>query len=167
MSGKFTVVALLAGVVVVTGCKKASEKMTEKAIEKAIARESGGKAKVDVQEGKVTIKSEDGTFEVASGGGAKIPDEFPKDVFLMKDAKVTMAMKAPDGMQVMLSTPRSVQQAGKLYADEMKAQGWQEESSYDMGETIVNSYKKDGRKASIVITKDGTGATVQVMAEVK
>jgi len=159
------IAALTAGLVAVTGCKKASEKITEKLIEQSIEKDGGGKASVDIQEGKMTIKDADGTLEVASGDGAKIPAEFPKDVFLVKNAKVVMSMKSSDGMQVMLETKESVDEVAKLYAAGMKAQEWEEETNVNMGDSVMCAYKKGEREATVIITKGSTGAQVQIVAK--
>jgi hypothetical protein len=150
-------------VVAMSGCKKASENIVEQAMERAIEEDGGGKAKVDIQGEKVTIKTEDGTMEVASGGEATIPAEFPKDVFLVKDAKVSMSMKTPEGVQVVIETKQSVNQAAALYGSEMKKLGWNEEQNVSMGDTAMMSYQKDSREAAIVITKAATGANVQIV----
>lgn len=151
--------------VAVTGCKKASESVAEKIIERSLEQE-GGKARVDLQEGKVTIEGKDGTVEVAGGGGATIPPEFPKDVFLLKDAKVLMSLKSPDGVQLMLESKESMSRAAERYAAEMKALGWEEETSVNTAESIMRSYKKGDREAMVVISKAAEGSQIQVMAKI-
>ncbi|MBM3858999.1 MAG: hypothetical protein FJ395_05030 [Verrucomicrobia bacterium] len=162
---KILIAALLTvSLMTVTGCKKASEKLTEKIVEKAIEREGGGKAAVDIQEGKVTIKTKDGTMEAATGSSAKIPDGFPKDVHVIKNATITMSLKTPDAFQLMIETKDSVENAASQYSAEMKASGWNEETNMNMGESVMHAYKKGNRQASIIITKGQQGAQIQIVA---
>ena len=61
-----------AGLVAMVGCRRASEKLSAKIIEKAIEKNSGGEAKVDIKNGKVSVRTKDGEFESTTGGEAKM-----------------------------------------------------------------------------------------------
>ena len=79
INGKYILLILLALFTMIpfTSCKKASEKASEKMIEKSI----GNDADVDIDDEKVTVKTEEGTF--TSDASARtwpsaIPNEIPK-----------------------------------------------------------------------------------------
>lgn len=160
MKTMWILTGLAVGGLLLTGCKKASESVAEKAMERAIERDGGGKAKVDIQGDKVTIKGADGTMEV---GGTKIPDNFPKDVFLVKDGKVTMTLKTSDGVQVVLESKLGADKVAALYASEMKSLGWTEAQNVTMGNMAMLEFKKDRRTTTAVITQKDAGSQVQVV----
>ena len=64
-------------------CKRTAEKTSEKLIEKSV----GEDADVDIDDEKVTIKTEEGTF-TADASANNWPDEIPGDVPEFKDGKI-------------------------------------------------------------------------------
>jgi hypothetical protein len=67
-SGIVSLAALLvAGLILTTGCKNAGEKAAEKMMENAISKATGGKAAVDIKDGKVAVTTKDGTSEFSAG----------------------------------------------------------------------------------------------------
>ena len=144
------------------GCRKASEKLAEKMIEKS----SGGKAQVSIDGDRISVKTKDGEMETAAGGNATIPADFPKDVLVLKDAKILATTKVPDAFSVQMQSAETVEKLVSRYEAEMKAQGWAQEASYNTGDATILSYSKDkgSRQASVVISKDDKGAQVVVTA---
>ncbi len=65
-------------------CKKASEKASEKMIERSI----GNDAKVDINDEKITVKTDEGTF-TTDANAKDWPKEIPKDVPQFTNGKVT------------------------------------------------------------------------------
>ena len=78
----FTAIAL---VTVATSCKRAAEKAQEKIIEKSI----GDKAKVDLDDEKIVIETEEGTF-TADATMNSWPKEIPNEVPEFKNGKIVM-----------------------------------------------------------------------------
>jgi len=72
-------------VTVSTSCKRAAEKTQEKIIEKAI----GDKAKVDLDDEKIVIETEEGTF-TADATIQSWPKEIPNEVPKFKNGKIVM-----------------------------------------------------------------------------
>ena len=68
---------LVVGVVLTTGCGNTREKAAEKMMENAIAKATGGKANVDIKDGKVAVTTKDGTSEFSAG-----TTEWPADLTL-------------------------------------------------------------------------------------
>jgi len=149
-----------------SGCKKASdetmEKLTEKAIEKSMKNSGAKDAKVDLSNGKMKIATEDGEVEMSTGDSVSLPADFPKDVHVIKGAKVQMAMKVPQGQMVQLQLSQSVKQVASVYDTEMKAQGWTQEAAMDMGEAHSAVYHKDKRQVSLMISKTDDGSEVMI-----
>ena len=72
-------------VTVSTSCKRAAEKTQEKIIEKAI----GDEAKVDLDDEKIVIKTDEGTF-TADANIQSWPKEIPNEVPEFKNGKIVM-----------------------------------------------------------------------------
>ncbi len=156
--------------VLVSGCGRAkksmSEKISEKIAEKAIGmniKDSQGKdAKVDISDGKLTVKTKDGETSFASGEGASVPADFPKDVYVVKGAKIQMSMKTPDGYMLSMKVEEAAAKLAATFETEMKAQGWSQEGSFDMGEARSLAYKKGERQVAIVMSKSDKATDVMI-----
>jgi hypothetical protein len=68
---------LVAGLILTAGCKNVGEKAAEKMMENAISKATGGKANVDIKDGKVAVTTKDGTSEFSAGS-----TEWPADLTL-------------------------------------------------------------------------------------
>ncbi len=158
----YTMLAVLVAAVAVTGCgQKSGEALVEKMIEKQMAKE-GVKGKVDLSEGQMTIETPQGTATYAGGAGAKVPDNFPKDVQVYAGAKVLASVNTPQGQNLMLESGDSVEKIIAFYKGKMTGEGWKEEMSMNQGESSVLVYKKEQRTASIVVAKAGDGAQINL-----
>ena len=114
----------------------------------------------------VTSTSADGTT-VVSGEGAKVPDEFPKDIPVYAGVKVLSASSSPKEATFTLNLQSNdpVKTVAEYYAKEMVAQGWKEtqkmEESGDNPMIMLN-YEKDNRIAMIHAMNDGGKATIMI-----
>jgi len=72
-------------ITVSTSCKRTAEKASEKIIEKSI----GDKAKVDLDDEKIVIETEEGTF-TANANTQSWPKEIPNEVPELKTGKIVM-----------------------------------------------------------------------------
>jgi hypothetical protein len=154
--------ALTGAALVLSGCGKANEKASEKLIEKSL-RNSGAKgAQVDLSKGKMTVKTDEGEMELSTGEAASIPADFPKDVCTIKGAKIQMAMKTPQGFMLQMKVDRAMGEIAESYGTEMKAQGWAQETSMDMGEMNSRVFKKEKSQVALVVTKDGAASDVML-----
>lgn len=160
---RFVVVVMMAFAL---GC---GESVEEKAMEKQIEKETGGKTDVDLSEKgmKVTGETEKGKYAFSSGESVEIPKDFPTDVPIYSPSKAVMAMKMPEGHSVSLTTTKDVAEVAKSYQQEMKAKGWSEETSMNMGGQSVLMYKKENRVTTISIAqaKGGTQISLTVAAD--
>lgn len=138
---------------VLTGCKKAGEKAAEKAIEAGLAKE-GVKADVDASDGKVTIQSKDGKTEFTGGKNAKVPENFPKDVYVYEGATINAALSVPGGFNLTMETGDSADTVLSSVKKKMTGQGWKEEMTMNQGEQSMVGYKKGERTTMITISTD-------------
>jgi hypothetical protein len=147
------VLVLIGTVLVFTNCgKKAKDKAIEKAVEKAIEKQSGGKAKVDLSKGQVTIKDEKGQMTMTQGGGAQLPDGFPKDVLVYAGASITVSAKQPNAFMLVLTSKDDKKKVAETYKSTLKSQGWEEATAMDMGDVTTMEYKKEKEKRTLVIS---------------
>ena len=109
---------------------------------------------VQTKEGKATL--------TASDKGVAIPSTFPKDVPILKGAVPKMTMTQGKTELLHLSVPGGVADVAKEYQDKLKGEGWEIESTMNMGETSMVQAKKGNRKCAAVVAKDGTGTLVQL-----
>ena len=145
---------LAAATVIVCGCNKSPTYETK-----------DGEVTVDKSSGQVTFegKTKDGNVKVtASETGVALPEGFPKDVPIYTGAKVQMASTQGKTMMVHLNLSAPVAEALKYYQDHLKEQGWEIESTMNMGEGSMVAAKKGDRKCSAVILKQDKGAMVQL-----
>lgn len=145
-----------------SGCGKGSETATEKQIEKSLRDSGASEAKVDLDKGKMTIKTDSGEVHVSTGDAVALPADFPKDVYIAKDAKIQTAMKSPDGTIVQMSVPQVKEKLAESYSSKMKAQGWAQEAALDMNDTCNRIFKKDKRQVAVALTQ-GDSATDVLM----
>ncbi len=145
----------------VSGCGRAkksmSEKIAEKIAEKSIAmnmQDSQGKdAKVDISDGRMTIRTKDGETSFSSGEGASVPADFPKDVYVVTGAKIQMAMKTAEGFMLSMQVDQEAAKLAAKYESELQAQGWEQEGSFDMDGTRSLTYQKGKRQVAVIMSK--------------
>ena len=99
MLKKLTVAAAVVIAVVLalsfTGCFNAGEKLAEKAMEKVIEAAGDEGLDINIEEGEMNIKDDDGG-ETQIGEGASLPDGWPGDVAVYPDLKIVLSSKNSD-----------------------------------------------------------------------
>lgn len=137
------------------GCGEKSEKMAaEKIAEKTIESNIGGDAKVDIEKESIRIETEKGNMTMTAGDSAKLPANFPKDVFLYKDADLKMAMEFPQAFNLSLETNDAISKVSETYLAEMTEKGWQKKMDMDMEGQKMMAFNKEERTVNLVITSD-------------
>ena len=147
-----------------------------------------GEVKVDKSKDQITVKTKDGEVKVNQKGdeatyeaktkdgtvkfstatsGVALPDNFPKDIPIYKGAKVQMASSQPKVSMVQLLVDAAAPDAAKYYQDELKAQGWEIESTTNMGDSSMVVAKKENRSCSVMAMKQDNGSLVQIAVEFK
>lgn len=149
---------LAAALLVGSGCGRKSTPESKDEGTVTISKQSG--------QGAVEVTTKEGKVKVAAGeSGVALPEGFPKDVPIYKGAKVQMAANQGKQLMVQLLVTASQQEAGKFYQDEMKSQGWANESSMNVAEMTMLQFKKDKRQCVINVVKQDQGSMVQIMVE--
>jgi hypothetical protein len=149
--------------------------MMERSIERSIERETGGAVDIDIDPERggggtnVTFKGEDGeSYEMNTNAGSNVelPDDWPKSVPLMNDARVTyagtMAAAQGGGMTATYVTKSTAKEATDFYASELARNGWTVAMTSAMadggmvtatkGLESVMVYVTGGEETTVVIT---------------
>lgn len=143
---------VIMAVVMLSGCAL-TDWAGKKAVEKTIESQTGGKVDINPDSGTMNVNTKDGS--ISAGKEAKIPDTFPKDIFIYPDAQITFSMagsNADKSFSVAYSTATSPEDAYSKYKDEMAKNGWTKESELDMGaQGKVLNFKKDSLSAGVTM----------------
>lgn len=110
-----------------SGCtpkKSLSQKTAEKMAEKAIESQTGANVDIDSNGDEVTIRSEDGNVTYSAGGNVSLPENFPKELIVAGDAKISVAISSEEGASVSYITNESQENITKKYLDSLTDAGW-------------------------------------------
>ena len=91
-----------------------------------------------------------------------LPDEFPRDVPVLKNATVKVAMSQGGRMIVHLYTSTSVGDAAKFYSSEFKRGGWSVENTSTTSELYSATAKKGATQCGVTISKEGNLTLVRL-----
>ncbi len=147
-----------------SGCsEKQEEKTAEKMAAEMIEKGSGGKAEVDIKNGNMSIKTKEGEMVINADSSAKLPDDFPKDVFVIKGADVKMTMDMPQGKTVSFLAKEDMASVFEKYKKEMTSKGWDQQMAMNLGDGASLVYEKVDRMTNITIAKDEEGTMINVV----
>ena len=108
---------------------------------------------VDLNNGQVTIKSNEGTTSV--GEGAKLADGFPTDVPIFSPSTLVASSKTDDNsFSAVGKTSKSVADVTNYYKSEMAKLGWTTLLDSTSGDGTLLSFQKDNRSAGVVVTNN-------------
>src|SRR5262249_53996201 len=99
---------------------------------------------------------------VAVDKSVGLPDEFPKDVPILKNATLNGTISQGDRMIVQLHTTASIREAENFYRAALKKEGWTVAEPSDSGDMTVVSAKKGNTLCSVTIAGDGKGTAVRL-----
>ena len=185
MIRKLSVLILIISMCLLISCG-GRERAAERAVEEAIEKESGEKVDVDISgdsvkirgekiqmdmskgEGEIKFKGEDGEeakFAMSEKGVVDLPDGFPKDVYIYKGAAIKMSGKQEKSFMVTLETDDDMKRVVNEYKDKMKANGWEEAMSMDMGQQTMLQFKKEDRTTAITIATQDNKTTFHLIVD--
>jgi predicted small lipoprotein YifL len=130
----------------------------------ACGKKDANEARVSQGPGNtVEIKDKDGKIAmVASAQGVALPEDFPKDMPVMKDAVVKMSIDAGSNRIVMLSVANPVAEVLAFYQENLKTQGWKIDATTSTPESAILNASKAGGRAQVTIAKDGKETSIQM-----
>ncbi len=163
-------VSLLLILVFAGGClgQKISEKITEKVaeeiIEKAIESEGGENVDIDLDDGEMTIESDDG--EVSISMGADLPDNFPDNVPVYPDMEIISSWAVTEDDEDSYSISGLTDDAGDdVFAwYKSKLSGWDIENEFtasgDDVKTSSLSAKSGGLEMFLMVIESEEEGTI-------
>lgn len=141
------------GVVIIFN--RSSEEAAESTLEKAIEKTTNGAADVDLDEGTVTINTNEGSFTATSGGNVELPDDFPSDIYI-PDGTITSVTSntGADSFSVSLESNDSVSQLKQEFETELNNDGWTITLSLVIQGGASIGAEKGNRSLSVTINED-------------
>ena len=142
---------------VAIGLAGCGESTNEAAAEKVASQMIGQDVEVEDDGETVTI----GGTRMSSGKAARVPADFPKDVYLPGSYQLESVIESDESTALHMSTGDA---ADKLFADAvstMKNQGWKQGWTVPPGDgAALVSFEKDDRRASITVDDRGDEDTL-------
>ena len=148
-----TIVIGVVVVIVLAGLGWFMTRSNERAAEKAIESATGGNADVDVKNGKVSVKTDEG--ESVVGQNVSVPSDWPEDVMVYKGVKSTTVVAASTDKKgsytVSLTTKDSAETVKNTYDEALANNGWTVSGELAVqGGTLITA-TKDTRNLSVTI----------------
>ena len=150
---------LAASALLAAGCQKAADVATEKAIERA----TGQRVEVDRDGNQVRLRSEEGEITVASGEGVALPVDFPDDVFLPANFRVSSVMDVGNARLVNLEAEGQVTTMFDAARADMESKGWTQTLAMQQADGAMLGFSKDDREVAYTFSHhNGEGLMVGI-----
>lgn len=160
------IIILLALPILAIGCGKSDEERAEERAEKAIEEQTGGEADVSIKDDKISIESQEGSFEISQGTKLEMPKDFPDDVFVLDDPQISVSSSNNELQSLVYTSKLDEARAVDDYKKEMADKGWESESSIQTPQGTMLAFKKgDTRSVMVSISKQDDATQVTLMVE--
>jgi hypothetical protein len=136
-----------------SGCETITEKLTQKAteaaIEHAIEKQVGGEVEID--EGGASFKGKDneGKDVIYDARSGKVPDNWPQDIPVYPNTKVTASLQGNGSRTLMLESQDSPDKVIEFYKSKL-ASLTEEAAMSSEGSWLVSFKDKPGKRTVIV-----------------
>jgi hypothetical protein len=170
-----TLLIVVAGALLASGCESISESITERVVEEAAEAAAGEGAEIDIDsdDGSMTIETDEGTMTV--GGGTELPAEFPASLPVPEEYAVasSMTQSTDDGSSVLvtLAVPGATADLAADIETGLTDGGWTIDESTDLtneafASTIFNA-TMDDLEVSISVTTFGDDTDAQILYSIE
>jgi hypothetical protein len=158
---------LIGGLILLTGCQRANEKAAEKMMENAIAKATGGKANVNIKDGKVSVATKDGTSEFSAGS-----TEWPADLTLdipKVEGKIKGVIRTatPQGKNWTIAMEGVESDIMLSYVKALASKGWMIGTSSSSDQGSMAQATKDKDMIVMTYTNSDKGFVLHVTAGVE
>lgn len=146
-----------------SGCgKSVSQIVSEKATESLIETQTGGAVNVDIDKNNVRMNINGANLE--SGSNLKLPDNFPKDVYLIDGNIIASFSDETDNQfSISIESNKPMDELYELYQNKLKGDGWKITGTMNFEDSFSIFSEKDGRVTSVSINKDDNKVTVTIV----
>ena len=159
---------IVVGLFGLAACKSKSsqDQAAEKAVEKMLEKTSGGKAEVDIQEGKVKIKTEEGESEVSTGE-KEWPKDLPESVPQFTMGKVRGVTRSDAQGNKSWNVILEEVEAGAVekYTAALKSKEWQIMQTMTTGEGGMTQAMKNNVVIIAMFDEKGKSASISVSTQ--
>jgi len=139
------------------------EKIAEKVTEGVINKATGGEADLDISDGKLTMKGEDGA--TATFGDSKWPEGQAADLIpRFKKGNVISVINSDKGCMVVLEKVEL--KDFEKYIEELKSQGFTNDVTEYSIDTNRNYTAKSNDKTTIAVFYDSAGKTTTINLDI-
>ena len=143
-----------AGVCLGSGCETITEKLTQKATEAAIehATEKQVGGEVEIDEGGASFKGKDsqGRDVIYDARSGKVPDDWPKDIPVYPNTKVTASLQGSGSRTLMLESQDSPDKVIEFYKSKLASLS--EDAVMNTDGTWLVLFKDKPGKRSVIVT---------------
>jgi len=150
-------IVALALLLALVGCSRSKTVSTHSG---KVTVEETGKA----GESAVTVKGNNGETLTINSSGAKLPDDYPKDVPVASGAKVVMAASVNNannnGSNLVLESTDSLDKLLEFYKKGLADNGWKVEATISQEKMTMLTASKDKRALSVHIQEQEGKSTV-------
>jgi len=123
-----------------------------------------GTLRIDRDDQTVTLEAEGEKFEMKTGEGVELPDDFPKDVPVYPSATILTSMTSAEGIMVSTQSTADPTQVVSFYKEKMEGEGWTVEAEMNMGPQRIISFTKDDRKLMVTAGSQGDKTLISLVA---
>lgn len=157
MKNIFLILLLAISMLLVSGCSFITEKITNKIAGEVLENAAGEDVDIDIDEGKMVIKDEDGS-EMVIGGTEWPSGEAAQSIPVFKDGEIDYVTDF--ATSAMISFKDVTKDEYLAYVEKLKAEGFTENSANleNEGSYTYIGYKTDTHYASA--TFDGEGGLI-------
>ncbi len=115
---------------------------------------SDGESKVDVntEDGTMTMSDGEGKTQIATGGKIDLPENFPKELVVADDARLSVATDLGKTMSVTYLTQAEMNVMIDAYKQVMTDRGWKKTLETIMPEISMLGFEKGGQSVSCVVS---------------
>ena len=162
IAGGFTVITVA---LTLAGCtnKTIGQAVGEKMMEKTIEAQTGAKVNINSTGENVTIKTQEGQTQYSAGGSAKLPNNFPQELIVSRDAKIIVSSTTTSGSSVTYITNDDTGQVSEKYINGLTGAGWKNEMETNTGQGVILNFSKENMGVVVVAgdndSKDQSGKT--------
>lgn len=148
---------------ILSGCgKNVSQIVGEKATESLIKNQTDGAVNVDLDKNNVRMNINGANLE--SGSNLKLPDNFPKDVYLIDGNIISSFSNETDNQfSVSIESNNPMDELYALYQNKLKGDGWKITGTMNFENSFSIFSEKDGRVASVSINQEDNKVTVTIV----
>jgi len=161
----FAVIAILVVAAFLAGAacksKSAQESIVENRIERALEKASGGKVDIDLKDGTLKVKTEEGE-SVLTTGERKWPVDLPEGMIKLEGAKVQAVNRVvnEEGKTWTVHLADAGENALDGYAEKLRGEGWTIVSSMTLATGGSMTATKDDRSVHVMLAAQGKSGVI-------